>query len=313
MSNYLLFVLYSAMLPSTFFFTLLVIYFFVNRQYRKTEYYQATHNRLLKTHRDLGLYGEYSIYKELKKVEQPRRFLFNVYLPKQNEETTEIDVLLISQSGIFVFESKNYSGWIFGSENQKQWTQTLPRRGTSVKTRFLNPIMQNELHLKWLKSILTEYDFITYHSAVVFSDRCTLKKVELTQRKAEVFKRRNITAYFEKISKQFNNILTPQQVEEIYKKLAPYAQASEETKAKHIENIRQTTAVAPVSEPVAIAKDTLTVGTQAHPVVDNVPQIKFCSKCGREMVLRTAKTGENAGKQFWGCSGFPKCRNVIYH
>jgi len=35
---------------------------------------------------------------------------------------------------------------------------------------------------------------------------------------------------------------------------------------------------------------------------------KFCPKCEREMVLRTAGKGLNAGNQFWGCSGYPKCR-----
>lgn len=34
---------------------------------------------------------------------------------------------------------------------------------------------------------------------------------------------------------------------------------------------------------------------------------KFCPKCEREMVLRTAKRGKNASKQFWGCPNFPKC------
>lgn len=33
-----------------------------------------------------------------------------------------------------------------------------------------------------------------------------------------------------------------------------------------------------------------------------------CPKCGSNMVLRTTKRGENAGKQFWGCSAFPKCK-----
>jgi len=34
---------------------------------------------------------------------------------------------------------------------------------------------------------------------------------------------------------------------------------------------------------------------------------KFCPKCECEMVLRTATKGAGAGKQFWGCSAFPKC------
>lgn len=36
----------------------------------------------------------------------------------------------------------------------------------------------------------------------------------------------------------------------------------------------------------------------------------ICPKCGSQMVRRTAKTGSNAGNQFWGCSRFPACRGV---
>jgi hypothetical protein len=36
-----------------------------------------------------------------------------------------------------------------------------------------------------------------------------------------------------------------------------------------------------------------------------------CPKCGSEMVLRTAKKGNNEGQQFWGCSNFPRCRTMI--
>ena len=35
---------------------------------------------------------------------------------------------------------------------------------------------------------------------------------------------------------------------------------------------------------------------------------KFCPKCENELVLRTAARGPGAGKQFWGCSTYPRCR-----
>ena len=54
------------------------------------------------------------------------KFLFNLYIPKLNDETTEVDVVLIHPKGFFVIESKNYNGWIFGSEKNRYWTQTLP-------------------------------------------------------------------------------------------------------------------------------------------------------------------------------------------
>lgn len=33
-----------------------------------------------------------------------------------------------------------------------------------------------------------------------------------------------------------------------------------------------------------------------------------CPLCGKPMVLRTARKGQNAGSQFWGCSGYPQCK-----
>jgi ssDNA-binding Zn-finger/Zn-ribbon topoisomerase 1 len=46
-------------------------------------------------------------------------------------------------------------------------------------------------------------------------------------------------------------------------------------------------------------------------IVEEKSDIKSCSKCGAEMVLRKATKGKNTGNEFWGCSAFPKCRNVI--
>ena len=54
------------------------------------------------------------------------KVLRNVYIPKDDGTTSEIDLLFITQKGIFVIESKNFFGWIFGSENQGYWTATLP-------------------------------------------------------------------------------------------------------------------------------------------------------------------------------------------
>lgn len=46
------------------------------------------------------------------------------------------------------------------------------------------------------------------------------------------------------------------------------------------------------------------------PVNVEIPTRPNCPKCGSQMVLRRAKTGVNAGREFWGCSTFPKCRGI---
>lgn len=73
---------------------------------------------------NVGQYGEYLTEYALlsRSMEGYYVVLKNLYLPMKGK-TTEIDLLMIHEKGIFVFESKNYSGWIFGSEDQLKWTQ----------------------------------------------------------------------------------------------------------------------------------------------------------------------------------------------
>ena len=142
---------------------LFIIYAVKKRQYEKTEYYQQTQNSYLKVLFDKGLLGEFYTYECLKPLDGYKRYLFNLYVPKDDGETTELDVVLLHESGVYVLESKNYSGWIFGTESQKYWTQTLPAgRGRSQKERFFNPIMQNKGHIKWLQAFLADQTLPIY-------------------------------------------------------------------------------------------------------------------------------------------------------
>jgi four helix bundle suffix protein len=44
---------------------------------------------------------------------------------------------------------------------------------------------------------------------------------------------------------------------------------------------------------------------------DRTDPVPPCAVCGKPMVLRTAQKGKSAGKQFWGCSGYPGCKNLV--
>lgn len=95
----------------------------------------------------------------------------NITLPSKDGSTTQIDHLLISRYGIFVIETKDYSGWIFGDPLSARWTQVLYRR----KTRFQNPIRQNYAHIKAISAL---FDFLPaqdIHSLVVFSGDAKFK------------------------------------------------------------------------------------------------------------------------------------------
>jgi hypothetical protein len=66
--------------------------------------------------------------------------------------------------------------------------------------------------------------------------------------------------------------------------------------------------VVPVTAPAPVAAPLETKRAAPSPVSRAAPA---CLKCGSEMVLRTAKSGANAGEQFWGCPDYPKCRGVL--
>lgn len=207
--------------------------------YYQSTYYKDTHKLFfLGVILDKGAYGEYLTFKCLKKYEKDgAKFLFNCYLPKKENETSEIDVMMISQSGIYVFESKNYSGWIFGSEKNKTWTQSLPQGRGSHKEKFYNPIMQNRTHVKWLKEQIGDGDLI--RNIVVFSQRCELKKVEVTSDDVKVIKRDVLPSLIKKMDKDAGTVLSKERIKEVYDKLYPFTQVSGAIKEAHVETIQE--------------------------------------------------------------------------
>lgn len=100
-----------------------------------------------------GWIGEKLVVRGLsKKLDQAvYRHFHDLYLPRPDGQgTTQIDHVVASPFGIFVIETKNYRGWIFGSEKQRDWTQQIYRK----KSRFQNPLHQNQLHVRALAQFL---------------------------------------------------------------------------------------------------------------------------------------------------------------
>lgn len=222
----------------------------------------------------LGKYGEDLTERQLNIVKLFGRSgvtLRNVYLPADKGETSEIDLLYITQKGIFVLESKNYSGWIFGSESQYQWTSSLPN---GEKFHFYNPIKQNKTHIKWLTEFLKQE--IPMFSLIVFSGRCELKKITVNDPNVHVFNRDETYWVIRRIWESSPNALSEDEIKEISEKLKVLTNVDEAKKLEHIEQIKKKSLI--------------------------------CPRCGAELVLRTAKRGENAGNQFYGCSNYPKCK-----
>ncbi|EGQ7678867.1 TPA: NERD domain-containing protein [Vibrio vulnificus] len=220
-----------------------------------------------------GVFGEFLVNRLLSKLpESDYTLIKDVTLPT-NDGTTQVDHIVVSRYGIFVVETKNMKGWIFGSARQKQWTQKIYRHSS----KFQNPLHQNYKHIKALETLLgcSEEHL---HSVIVFIGDSTFK----TEMPPNVTYARGSIRYIQ----QFNDVVFSDN---------DYARLTESinrlklkrgviTDLKHRKHVKE--------------------------VVASKVSSNECPRCGSEMVLRETKRGENIGKQFWGCSTFPKCRAV---
>ena len=206
---------------------------------KTNDYFRDTGNSRLSVLFNKGKVGEYYTYSYLKNLPiENKRFLFNVYIPYgKNGATTEIDVIMLCQKGIFVFESKNYSGWIYGNERSNKWYQTLKSGNGIKKSEFYNPVMQNDSHISILRNYLG--CDVPYYSVIVFSERCTLKNINVFRDDVRVIKRTFLASeVIDLYNRTPRMVFTPSDLDEIYNILYPLSQQNGEVQKNHIDNIR---------------------------------------------------------------------------
>jgi predicted RNA-binding Zn-ribbon protein involved in translation (DUF1610 family) len=197
------------------------------------------------------------------------RRLHNVTLDSP-DGTTQIDHVFLSPYGVFVLETKNMRGWIFGGEHQAHWTQQLYRQ----RFKFQNPVMQNYKHLKALEVALgigPEH----LHSVIAFVGGTTFK----TQMPANVTQGMRFIRYIKSFRDAVFN--------------------DEEVKAmlQELQTGRRAPTLATGREHVRRLK-----------LRDDPTALRQCPRCGEALVVRRFKSGTNVGQPYWGCSAFPKCR-----
>jgi hypothetical protein len=208
----------------------------VKQQYERSNYKAASGNSFVSTIFNKGNRGEFLTFQILEKLPGDNKLLTNIYIPKNDRSTTEIDVLMISKTGIYVFESKNYSGWIFGDDKSKYWTQSL--KG-GKKYKFYNPILQNRVHTNAAKGLLKEIDDSYFYSYIVFSERCSLKKVSVAIPNVYVIKREDLLQVLQRDMANTQKFLSESQIENAYTILKKYSLADGATKGQHIEHIKE--------------------------------------------------------------------------
>lgn len=192
-------------------------------EYQKLTGVDIDEQRMIWDERGKGYYGEYKVFCELfNNLNGKCKLLMNLNIPIKTK-TTEIDLLLLHETGIYVFEVKHYKGTIYGSEGNKIWTQYFR---TSENETFSNPILQNNYHLKALSELLPDEHL---ESIVVFTHDDVSLKLENLSGKVLVTTLFTMVDDFENFAKKNEFRYTGTQIDELFKKLKPYSSCEEKT------------------------------------------------------------------------------------
>jgi len=201
---------------------------------------------------------------------QKYHLIKNVTLPTE-DGTTQIDHIIVSEFGVFVIETKNMKGWIYGGEKQKTWTQKIYKH----TTKFQNPLYQNYKHVKTIESALgIEHSKI--FSVIVFVGDSTFK-TEMPD---------NVTysgGFIRYIKSKTDKIISQEEVKKIVSMIeSGRLSRTLKTHREHVKHVQN--------------------------IVKEKENQNSCPKCRGELLLRVVKRGVNKGNEFYGCSNYPKCR-----
>jgi ribosomal protein L37AE/L43A len=219
-----------------------------------------------------GIIGEFLVNAaaNLKLDKNKYHLIKNVTLPTE-DGTTQIDHIIVSEYGIFVVETKNMKGWIFGDEKQKYWTQKIYKH----TNKFQNPLHQNYKHIKTIQNALGIGSDKIF-SVIVFTGDSTFKTKMPENVKQGI-------EYVDYIKSKRHKIISKDELEKIISSIESGKLArSFKTHFGHVRHVKS--------------------------IVEEKERKELCPKCGSPLVLRVAKKGANAGKKFYGCSNYPKCR-----
>ncbi len=215
-----------------------------------------------------GSIGENRVSRILSTLPENYHLIDNVIIPSQTG-TTQIDHVVVSPYGIFVIETKNYTGWVFGSENSYHWKETFRTTG---RTFFRNPVKQNWAHVYALAELL-ELDKNVFIPVVVFSDSSSLG----VQSSVPVIYMSQLKDF---VLCHQQEILSIEEVERIAERVYRANLTGDGNEALHIQGV----------------KDNIERKEEAM-------RYGICPLCGGRIVLRNGRYG-----QFYGCSDYPSCK-----
>ncbi len=228
----------------------------------------------------MGDYGERRMAAYLEDLPCEFYRVYNDILIRDGDYTTQVDHIIISQYGVFVIETKNMHGKIYGTGKSEYWSQYLPdqgykRYGYTQKHTVRNPLWQNAGHIKSLRRLVFGND-VPIYGIVVFPTEADLN----VNAEQPVLNMWDAVPYIKSIR---DVALSEEEMDQYRDRLLRVASREASDRELHLTNI---------AENKLRREERVAAG--------------LCPLCGSKLVLRKGRYGE-----FWGCSGYPDCTYIL--
>ena len=172
-----------------------------------------------------GKSGEKLVAERLEIIDGHKHILNNIMI-NDNGKSRQIDHIAITKYGIFVIETKNFNGDIYGKETSDTWKQYINNKCF----KFKNPIHQNYGHLEIVKKHVGDITTEIY-SVIAFIRRCKLHVDTVTP-----------VVYEDQLAmfiKSRNSVLSEEKIDKIYKIITENQITDEQIIKEHKENVQK--------------------------------------------------------------------------
>lgn len=193
----------------------------LNQVYKQLTSVDIIEQKQIWDERGRGYYGEYLLFCELyKNIDGCCKILMNLEIPAANGRKTEIDLIMIHETGLYVFEVKHYKGTIYGKDTDSVWTQYFRTTSNSV---FRNPVLQNGYHIRALQNIQIN---VPIRSFIVFTNEECDIRVSNSNSEIAICNLYGVCKRFNEMSESVEKRYTIEDINAVFNKLSVYSKMS---------------------------------------------------------------------------------------
>lgn len=168
-----------------------------------------------------------------------RKILVDLQIPTPEGNTTQIDLVFLHKTGIYVIETKNLNCTVSGNNTNDYW---LKEYSNGYSYSFHNPIFQNYTHIRSLNILLSNYTYKCFLSFVVFGPNCSIKysdNLSNLKYKTTILNSNELKKKMKKTIDSRLTMISDDDLKNIYKDLSKYARVSQADKKDHIEYVKK--------------------------------------------------------------------------